>query len=234
MLSEEEKTHIIEKLRFENEIRQKLSGPAEPKKSPWLNSPISLLIIGSIISGFLVPWFQLTHKTIEWRRQNQFDNVNFQLGMMRDCLKEFVYLSAYSQEALDRVQPFMQLATPTRKDHEEFEQQYVELQNRRYRQNAKVSSLVIYFRDEDIRKQFKDYLERCTNYLRDLKRFVKTKYCISNSEACKKTDTNKDYLDKYWLVVQSYIVELNSSYELVSRKMKEDIGRIENERQKWL
>lgn len=234
MLSEEEKKHIIEKVQFENEIRQKLSIPSKPKRFSWLNNRISLLLIGSVITGILVPLFQYTQKTIEWKRQNQFANINYRLGMMRDCLKEFVYLSAYIAEAYERVTPFMNKAQLTPKLYAEFEQGYIEMQNARFRQNAKVTSLMIYFQDTIILKQlFRDYIKETSDYLRDLKRFVRIQYCISNPEQCTQKNANKKELNILRSKMDSFMAILNESYSKVIAKMKEDIGRFEDENENF-
>ncbi len=66
MLTQEEKLHIIEKAEFELETKKSLS-ERKVKKSSWLNRKISLLLISALITGVLVPWFQFTQKTIEWK-----------------------------------------------------------------------------------------------------------------------------------------------------------------------
>lgn len=220
MLSEEEKTRIIEKVRFENEIRKELTTPDEPKKASWLNSKLSLLLIGSLITGILVPWFQYTHKTIEWKRQNEFENINFRLEMMRECLKEFVYLSVYTAEAYERIKPFMDMVSLTPNDYMKFEDQYIDLQNRRFRQSAKVTSSIIYFKDANIIKRlFRDYVNNANDHLRDLILFVQNK----NKGASIKN------LNKLRTKIENYTTQLNSSYIRVISKMKQEIGRLEDE-----
>lgn len=235
MLSEEEKMHIIEKVQFENEIRKELSAPIERKKFSWLNSKMFLLLIGSLITGILVPWFQYTHKAIEWKRQNEFDNINFRLKMMRDCLKEFVYLSAYTSEAYERTIPFMDKAYLSQKDYEDFEQQHIELQNSRFRQNAKVTSLLIHFPDANtLKRLFRDYAKNSSDYLIDLKHFVHAQYCISNPSRCEKISENKEQSNKLRIKIdQHHIVILNESYSRVIGNMKQKIGRIEDESEEF-
>src|ERR1051325_11030873 len=75
-------------------------------KSRWYESKIGLLLIGSVLSGILVPIFQYTQETIKWKRQNRYENVKYRLGMMRDGMKEFVYVHAFNAEAYERIRPF--------------------------------------------------------------------------------------------------------------------------------
>ncbi len=234
MLSEEEKTHIIEKIKFENEIRKKLSTPSEPKKWSWLNNKLSLLIVGALITGILVPLFQYTQKTIDWKKRNQFANINFRLGMMRDCLKEFVYLSAYIAEAYERAIPTMDKTPLTGPDYKKFEQQFLELQNGRYRQNARVKSLMVYFQDIDtLGRLFNNYVNTSSDYLRDLKKCIHTRFCISNPAECRKSEATEVHMAEFKEKIDDYIIRLNESYKNVIAKIKEDIGRAEDETEKF-
>ncbi|MCK5200480.1 MAG: hypothetical protein KAR21_19125 [Spirochaetales bacterium] len=224
MLSEEEKRCIIEKVQFENSMRKELTTPDKPKKLSWLNSKLSLLLIGALITGILVPWFQYTYKTIEWKRQNEFENINFRLGMMRESLKEFVYLTVYTAEAYERIKPFMDTVSLTPNDYEKFEEHFINLQNRRFRQNAKVTSLIIYFEDSIIMKRlFRDYVNNASDHLSDLRRFVQSK----------NKDSNKEILEKLRIKIENYSTELNRLYIRVISKMKDEIGRVEDESESY-
>jgi hypothetical protein len=94
MLSEEEKQRILERVEYERELRAALS-PEEKKpekkeqKSVWdvLNSGIVLLLVTSMVSALIVPYFQRHQEQIDWKRQIRADNIKFKLGMMRDGLK---------------------------------------------------------------------------------------------------------------------------------------------------
>jgi hypothetical protein len=224
MLSEEEKTRIIEKVRFENEIRKELTTPDKRKKFSWLNSKLSLLLIGSLITGILVPWLQYTHNTIEWKRQNEFDNTNFRLEMTRECLKEFVYLSVYTAEAYERIEAIIETESLTPNDYTKFEEQLIDIQNRRFQQNAKVTSLIIYFEDANIIKRlFRDYANNANDYLKDLRDFVQIK----------QKATNEADMRKLRIKIENFTTQLNRYYIRVISKMKQEIGRAEDESERF-
>ena len=70
MLSQKEKDHIIEKIKFENEIK---SGITQKKKSNLLslfNSKIGLLLIGSLLSGILFPWINYIKLKLSGKNYN--------------------------------------------------------------------------------------------------------------------------------------------------------------------
>lgn len=212
MLSKEEKAHISAKI------------------FSWLNSKISLLLIASLITGILVPRLQNTYNSIVWRRENRFTNINFRLKMMRNCLTEFVYLSAYPPDAYARVEPFMDTAPLTPNDYKEFEQQYINLQSRRFGQNAIVTSLTIHFLNAgQVKESLEDYMRYCDRYFRDLRSFVQIKYRISHPTNYSQTDVNEEHLDELGgKIRRDYNRVLNRSYKRVIFEMKEEIGRAED------
>ena len=241
MLSEEEKAHIVEKIKFEAEIRKNISGPQKSSKaSSWLNSKIGLLLVGSLITGLLVPWFQFTQKTIEWKRQNQFDRVNYKLDMMRDCLKNFVLLQAYRAEAYERLQPFLVKASLTAADYADFKKQFIALQNKYFSQNAKVTSLIISFTamdkgkkdSERLRQLFQDYIRDSTLYMRDIDNLVKQKYCASNPHECSDMEYNATSMADTALKLRQYMSTLNRSHSsivyLMTKQIREEEKKHEN------
>lgn len=227
--------------RRENEVRKDISVPASPKKLSWLNSRISLLLIGSLLTGILVPVFQLSYRAIEWRRQNQFENVSFELRMMRDCLTEFVYLSACTAEGYELVEPFRNTVSLTPVLHERFEQQCFDVQSKRFKQNAKVRSLTIYFRDAGrVKDLVLTYVHNCNRYFDMLRTFVRTKYAISNSTYGEQTGLDEEDLDKLEIEldeleikIDGYDTTLDDSYMAVIAKMKESIGEAEDESEEF-
>ena len=171
MLSEEEKKHITEKVLFEKEVGQQFT------RSFWFNlldSKIALLLIGALITGLLVPTIQRHQEAREWNRQNRWAKINFQLEKMRECLRELTYLHAYAGEAYGIVESFLETDSLKHGDYEEFEQQYLDLQKRRFRQNASVRSLFIYFPNPtDLDNSFKHgYQLTFQQFMRKIKHFM--------------------------------------------------------------
>jgi len=241
VLSEEEKAHIVEKIKFEAEVRKSLQKPCKSGKAfSWLNSKIGLLLVGSLITGLLVPWFQFTQKTIEWKRQNQFDRVNYKLDMMRDCLKNFVLLQAYRAEAYERLQPFVVKAILTASDYADFKKQFITLQNKYFSQNAKVTSLIIAFTamdkgneaSERLRQLFQDYIRDSTLYMRDIDDLVKQKYCASNSRECLGMETDITPEANTASKLKQYMTNLNRSHAsmvyLMTKLIREEERKNEN------
>jgi len=235
MLSEEEKAHIIEKVQFETALKKELSLTEEPKRYGWIESKIVLLLIGALITGILVPTFQYTQKRWEWKRQNQFANLTFRLNVMRDCLKEFNYLSAFAPEAYERIKPIIKGKKLTSKESEDLERQYVNLQNRRFVQNAKVISLMVHFKDtKDFQKLLEEeYFNAFNLYMRDVGEFISLDSCASGQSPCSQENNVVARFDELKKQLNTKFTELKASHEMVVAKMKEEIGRAEDEGKKF-
>lgn len=240
MLSDEEKQNIIQRVHFEQEVKSGLAQTSRSKRFAWINSKVSLLIIGAIITGILVPQFQSIQQSLEWKRQNRYDTVNFRLGKMREGLREFVYLSKFSSEAYERIQPFMSAKTVTVEEYKDFMQQFIELQNRRFEQNAKVTALSIHFRDQKkLNQYFKDYVVSADNYLRAIKAFVYRKHSLmkqtkqehfkSEQQDTGKYQSENKEMELLLLRIDNYPSQLNEAYDRVVTLMKNELGRVEDE-----
>ncbi len=244
MLSEKEKGQIRERIIIEEEIRKEIRQELDirsktgedssiPKRFSWLNSKVVLLLLGGIITGGLVPWFQYTQKTLEWKRQNQSDNVRFHLTKMRSCLEEFVYLSTYNAEAYERVKPFFDKIHFDVDIYESFEKQFIELQNERYRQNAKVISLLIYFRNAPvIQGYFSEFVNHSTDYLRDCQEYVRLLYCRSNPIRCEKEEVSENDLMQLQTRIMRYTGSIEDAYRRFVAEVKREIGMVEDESKK--
>src|SRR5262245_53497303 len=132
-ISDEEKQQIIERLRLEQQLRTELQTSDEEEKTPsrfkWLESKFGILIVGAIVSGILVPVFQYTQETIKWKRQNRYENVKYNLGMMREGMKEFVFVHEFVAEAYERARPFIENPTLSQKEFDTYYQQQLDMQS---------------------------------------------------------------------------------------------------------
>lgn len=234
MISDKEKRRIVESIKFENQIRNSLD--LENQKlnvGIWnkLNSNFSLLIIGAILTGLLVPVFQTHQKTLEWKRQNKYDTVKYNLEMMRNCQKEFVFLTAYTSEAYERARPFIEADEITKIEYSEFTKQFIEMQNIRLRHVAKVKSLVIYFvNSNSILRAIEKYIINSTNYIRDVEYCVYQRFCLLRPQECSMEilKINKDEFEKNIAQIQN-IVTLNEDFERVISEIQDEIIKVEQD-----
>ena len=183
MLSEEEKERIIERAKFEADIKEQLGDESKPCESLWerLNSKIAILIIGALITGILVPWLQYTQRALEWGRQIRYDNIKFQLEAMRNCLREFVHVSVFVSEAYEWMNYVKEKEYTTDEDYARFMELFTDMQSNRYKQNAKVRSLLIYFPDTKvIVEMLSEHVRKTSDCLRCIESLIR-KRCLSSS-----------------------------------------------------
>lgn len=225
---EENKNHTTEEVHLQNKSTNHQSTRSISTKFAWLNSKLFLLLIGSLMTGILVPWFQYFQEKLEWKRQNQYSDINFKIEMMRDSLKEFVYLSTYAAEAYEISVTFFEITPSTPSIYEGFEQRYIDLQNRRFKQTAKVRSLLIYFESADIlERSFSKYVNILNQFMKDVPHLAQIQYCKTNSGPCLQK-AEKD-LESLRPKIEKYMVLLNESYKEVIELIKQDIGRLKDE-----
>lgn len=232
MLTEEEKTHIVDRIRFEESVRKELAaGKPDGDPSIWkkLNSNLVLLLIGSLITGLLVPLFQYNQRKLEWERQIKYENVRFTLDMMRDCTKEFVSGAAYISEAYELVKPFIDSATIDKVEYQKFRLQFREMQNSRIKQNAKIISFVIYLPQASTTQQLiDDYVVKSSDHIGDMERYVYLKYCASNSGNCTHVNKSVESLDKLKETFENF-EDSNEAFDRVIAKINEQIKTVQND-----
>ena len=227
MLTEDEKKHIVEKVKFESEVKQEATGFSW---FTFLNSKLALLFVGAILTGILVPSFQHLQEKREWRRQNLWANTNFRLEKMRACLREVTYLHAYGGEGYEMVEPFLETNSLDHDDYEAFEQQLLDLQKKRFRQNATVQSLIIYYSNaSDLDKLFKAYKQTFHRLMTAVKKYMMVRNCRSNPTNCSWAEGDKADLDSIKMRIRESIPEqLVRDYESIIGKMKQDIKATED------
>jgi hypothetical protein len=222
-LSEPERDAIVERLRIEQDLRKELTPKSEDHGSKWWESKVALLVIGSVLTSLVVPWLQYTQKNFEWKRQNQFDNSKYRLDKMREGLAEFIVLSAFVGEGYERSRPILFRRSIPETEQRAFETQFIDLQNRRFRQNAKVVSLMIHFRRTTaLRDSFQEYLVGASAFFRLVEDTVRAR-------AAQTAPADEADIDK----VDKTIQLLEGLYTEISNRMIEEIGRMEDENEKY-
>jgi len=239
-ITPEDKNQIIERLRLESELRKELQSEQAPQKRSrfaWLESKIGILFVGALVSGILVPIFQYTQETIKWKRQNRYENVKYRVGVMRDALKEFVFVHEFIAEAYEQARPLVENPIVTQKDIDDYNRQQFELQTKRFQQNAKFASLVIYFPETkrgNLRQTYNDYLAEVQVFVGQLK----TAAGIRSELLKKQSGASSEQLRKQFQEIQtqldSAITKLNQKYEEVLQLMKVQIGDSENESEEYM
>jgi len=239
MLTEDEKNRILERVEFEEKVRKGLLEKDRQGESFgaafWekASSGLGLLIIGSVITGFLVPVYQDRQKTLEWERQIRYENVKYSLDMRRDCLREFMLTGTYISEIVEVLEPYRNEQPISKAEYEQLEQKLLELQHNRFAQNAKVVSLLVHFSDYDtVSRRFDDYTGTITTYINSkVRRFIFLKHSLSESQSANKEGDRKEleYLSSALADTQDPVLR----FERVLKEMLADIRTKEDEYAKF-
>ena len=231
MISDEEKKRIIEKIKFEQEIKESLIEQPKSSRYAWLNSKLFLLLLGSLITGILVPIFQYTQKTIEWKRENQYSNITYSMNMMRESLREFTNLQGFNSETYEILKSIINNNQISDDNYSEFTRRHTELQNRRFKQNAKVSSSLLYFSDSaELNRLFENHLRESVIFASNVEKYARHKYCLREHDVCPGETHSEEALKAIETdLATDRINRLNNSFNDVLDKMTNEIKIMENE-----
>ena len=153
MDNEQIKNEILTRLEIEREVRKQLDQRSGEEPAPakgrwkWLESKLALLIFGFFLTGILVPTFQYTQEKFKWHRQNRYDNLERQLGNIRESLKQFIAVQAMSAELYDlglRILDTGSTAVPEERV-DDWRKEFHALQKQRIQQNSAFAATIFYF-----------------------------------------------------------------------------------------
>jgi hypothetical protein len=227
MLTDDEKARLTERVAFEQELKKALEPARDSSWRSVLESKLGLVVVGFMLTGVLVPGLQYFQETIKWQRQNRYENVKYRLGLMRQCMAEFVLLSAFTSEAYLKAEPLLAQATSLDpKAQAVYVSQRIDLQNRRFQQNAKVSALFVHFEAKDaLDKDFNAYLKVVSEYMAALEAAVqRPRGNPASEEASQEKLRELDVLT----------VALNEAYALVLGGIRKELSEVENESQSFM
>jgi len=236
MISEEEKNRILERIQLEEELRATLSKKKHSSDGSLLStvwekagSGLGLLLIGAVVTGVLVPIFQNRQKTLEWERQIRYENVKFNLDMRRECLKEFMLAGTFLSEAIELVQPYRDDLRIPDKEFEQLQQRINGIQSGRFKQNAKVISMLVHFSDHEmVSRLFDEYTGATTTYLNnDITRFVFLKHSLPVRPGSAHSGDLKEVTDLGNNIDNT--TELTNRFDRVLNYMLQDIKTKEEE-----
>jgi len=232
MLTPEEKERIVERIEFEEQLRKKLAGSDSPPPSKW-NSKIRLLLVGSLITGVLVPCFQFFQSKLEWHRQNAFEHTQFRLTTARDCLREFAAVQAYAPQLLDRVRVLGETMPVQPAEAERLLEDYVQLRAKLGQQSANVLALIMYFDEaEAIRSKCQDQVALVSNMLNEARTLFATA-CRAGAADNTMSDL-REQIAKVTALIEADTDKVNQLYTDIINAMRTEIGRLEDERSRFL
>jgi hypothetical protein len=153
--------------------------------------------------------------------------------MMRDCLKEFVYLWALTGEAYQREEETMESAEAKAADLKAFDEKFLELENRRYEQNAKIVSLMIYFPErEKISREFNAFLREYEQFNQDVRRTIRERFTQMSQPVEGAIPSPKG--DKLKSDFEDSLMVLDQAYTSLAEHMRQRITETEIDNEKFM
>lgn len=218
MLTPDEKDRIIERAQFEatvrDEIRKAATASDVPEGQKWYENKLALLLIGSLITGFLVPVFQYTQETIKWRRQNSYDAYKYRVGKMRDALSQLIAVQAYPAQAYTLAEVTAAQPKGPGTGLDKFTSQFVEIQKQRFQQNSRVSSLLYFYTDRArVSGLFNDYISSTDQFMEILK--------------------NPSMFRQKASQIDGQTLLVNSRYEVLINEMNKQLQEVEHNAVRW-
>jgi hypothetical protein len=142
-LSEAEKARIRAEMRYALGIAA-AARPADPAKGlfdkalAYLSNGFVLLLIGSLVTSFLVPQFQRSYEARTRRA-----------SLMQECFTQFLLYSNSIWQEYYAVLPLTQQTDLVRDEYLKYVAQMADIKLKRYDAFAKVQALALAFRDQD-------------------------------------------------------------------------------------
>jgi hypothetical protein len=141
-LSEAERARIRAEMRYALAAIAETRPPERPKAPierllSYLSNGFVLLLVGSLVTSGLVPYFQRAYEARARRA-----------SLMQECFSQFLLYGNSIWQEYYAVIPLTQQSDLTRDEYLKYLQQMAQIKLRRYEAYAKVQALALAFRDE--------------------------------------------------------------------------------------
>ncbi|MEK6410421.1 MAG: hypothetical protein AABN34_26155 [Acidobacteriota bacterium] len=144
-------------------------------------------------------------------------------------MKEFMLVGTYLSEVIELVEPYKNEERIPDREFEQLQERIFGIQSNRFKQNAKIRAMLVYFSDFDTASRlFDEHTSATTIYLENnIERFVSLKHSLpattnrSNPGDLKELRDLRNEIDN--------ISDLNEKFSLVVNHMLQDIRTKEEE-----
>ena len=145
-LSEQDRARIRAEMRYALLAIQESRVPDKPKSGidralSFLSNGFVLLIMGALITSFLVPHFQ-----------RAYDNRNQQFNLMHECFGQFLLYSNSIWQEYYSILPLTQELEIDKEQYNKYLKEIAQVKLKRYDAFAKVQALAVVFRQDSAQK----------------------------------------------------------------------------------
>jgi hypothetical protein len=179
-LSEKEKDQIRKEIRYALTVLQEERSGSKSKTFTdkllgVLSNGFILLVVGSIVTYFLVPHFQ-----------RQYEDRKQQVALMRDCLTEFLLYTNSIWEEYHTLIPLVEVSNLNRSEYNAYLKNLSDVRLKRYNAFARVEALTTAFRElgsqeeSDVEKAVTDYAGQSQEISKEMRSWLLNVYCLYN------------------------------------------------------
>lgn len=199
-LSEQERARIRAEMRYAMLVTQEAPSAEKPKSAigvvlGYLSNGFIILIIGSLITTWLVPRFQ-----------RQYEARTQQVNLMQECLSQFLLYSNSIWQEYYTILPLTQEAEINKDEYLKYLNGIAEIKLKRYNSFAKVEALSIVFREDADNKPspeeeaLKNYAIRLNTASDAIDKWLTALYCTPTEREyspCASFDPTFDAFSEY-------------------------------------
>lgn len=179
-LTEAERKHIREEMRYALTVLQegKIIDQRKnflDKLFSYLSNGFVILLVGSLITSFLVPRFQ-----------RQYENKKQKNDLMQRCFSEYLLYTNSIWREYYSIFPLIHTSEINKGEYIEYLNKISEIKLKRYDAFAKVQALTVIFRDEtsaqqsDVEKTLYDYAVQVNIISESIDTWLRNLYCSPN------------------------------------------------------
>jgi hypothetical protein len=206
-LSERERAKIREEVRYAVIAAREARGTEPPPHGftrwlSYLSNGFVLLLVGSLITSVLVPYFQ-----------RRYENRRQQVALMQECLTQFLLYSNSMWQEYYSVLPLTQRVEIDEKTYLEYLDKMAQIKLKRYDAYARVLALSVVFQDPSVDQAIKNYAVSLNEASAAIDKWLTALYCTPTTRdesPCADFDPSFDAYDEH-LKIKSMVVEVGNN-----------------------
>ena len=229
-LSEEERARVRAEMRYAMMVAQEARPSEKPKTVAekvlgYLSNGFVLLLLGSVITSYLVPQFQ-----------REYESRARQTGLMQECLTQFLLYSNSIWQEYYAILPLTLQTDMNKDDYLRYMNEISQIKLKRYNAFAKVQALALVFREagfnatSPVETALTNYAVRVNTVSAAIDKWLSNLYCTPTKRQkspCATFDPTFDSYDQY-LSIQRLVLDVgNENTQQVAELM---VARIKSYR----
>lgn len=209
-MSELERARIRAEIRYALLVVEEARPREEPKSKiekffSYVSNGFILLIIGSLITSFLVP-----------RYQREYENRKQQISLMQECLAQFLLYSNSIWQEYYAILPLTQKTDITKDEYLHFLTEVTQVKLKRYDAHAKIQALTVAYRpsaeNKEVDAAVENYAIKLNQVSSEIDKWLTGLYCTPTQRdisPCAAFDPTFDAFTGY-IEIKNMVIEIGN------------------------